>query len=173
MIFKKVSMQTDIWITSNSEHHQIKQKILDAILSMGIHSNIECGQKISNTDWHLSPNTKRPYWEIIASLLEQHHSSIEGNFTTGKKIQTRNYWFQQYGLNDFHEWHLHDSAFSNIYYVELPYGSATTFRSTAGEFTINVEEGDLITFPSIFEHCSKPNKNNETKTVIAYNSFII
>ena len=36
------------------------------------------------------------------------------------------------------------------------------------EFDIDVQEGDILTFPSSYLHCSKPNKSDFTKTIIGF-----
>jgi uncharacterized protein YjlB len=37
------------------------------------------------------------------------------------------------------------------------------------EFTIDVEEGDILTFPGSVIHCSKPHQSNDIKTVVSFN----
>ena len=172
MNFKKLPIETNFWVSSTNNHGEIKPKILDAIASMGEHSLIEAKQKIFNTDWHLNSNYARPYWSIVFPLVAQHHKNIEDCFSGNEEIKTQNYWFQQYKLNDHHDWHSHATMFSNIYYVSLPQNSVTTFSFNKKEFTIEVQEGDIVTFPSVFEHCSKPNTTQEIKTIISYNSFL-
>jgi len=61
--------------------------------------------------------------------------------------------------------------YSNIYYLDLPEGtSKTTFKFIDKEFEVDVEEGDILTFPGSMLHCSKPNTSEHTKTVIAFNT---
>ena len=80
-------------------------------------------------------------------------------------------WYQQYKKGDYHGWHRHpNNTFSNVYYVSLPKNSASTsFRYSGKEFEINVKEGQILTFPSYLEHCSKPNPSDQIKTVISFN----
>jgi hypothetical protein len=170
--FKKIPIESNFWISHVDNHEEIKKKILDAIATMGRHNIIEDGQSIFNTDWHLSNKYQRPYWDIALPLINKHNENLENCFLSNGKIQIKNYWFQQYELNNYHNWHIHDLMFSNIYYVSLPQNSATTFSLDKKEFVVEVQEGDIVTFPSVFEHCSKPNKTEEVKTIISYNSVL-
>jgi hypothetical protein len=170
--FKKLPIETNFWVSNVNNHGEIKPKILDAIASMGEHNLIEFNQKIFNTDWHLGSNYARPYWDIVLPLVTQHHKNIEDCFLGTEEIKMHSYWFQQYKLNDYHGWHSHGTMFSNIYYVALPQSSVTTFSFNKKEFTVEVQEGDIVTFPSAFEHCSKPSTTQEIKTIISYNSFL-
>lgn len=161
------------YIDRMDNHQEVKQDVLDAIASMGVHSMYEENQNISNTDWHLLPSVKRPYWNVLAphltayfEKLVQVYSPIPCNYAV------HTFWFQQYAKGDSHDIHLHDKCtFSSVYYVELPEGaSKTTFYLGATEFEVAVEEGDILTFPSSFLHKSKPNPVSGVKTIVAFNS---
>jgi uncharacterized RmlC-like cupin family protein len=81
-----------------------------------------------------------------------------------------NYWFQQYENGDYHGTHVHDTPFSSVYYIELPGESPrTTLKLFGKEYQIEVQEGDILTFPGFIPHESKENKNTR-KTIIAFNS---
>jgi hypothetical protein len=154
------------------DHAELKPQILSGIKSMGVHSLEEEGQKISNTDWHLSSNYDRPYYLVLKKLWDTHVPAIKRIADIEKEciFNLKNYWFQQYKEGDYHEWHIHDNVvFSNVYYVDLPNGSSmTSFKMGGEEFEVPVKEGQILTFPSCFSHCSKPNKVG-TKTVVSFN----
>lgn len=82
-------------------------------------------------------------------------------------------WYQQYVNNSFHDWHVHDgSLWSNIYYVELNDDSLTTeFIDPISKkiLKFDVQEGDIITFPSLLIHKSPLNLTNTRKTIISWN----
>jgi hypothetical protein len=86
-------------------------------------------------------------------------------------LSVYNYWFQMYSKGDWHAWHNHLGAnFSNVYYLNLPEGAAkTTFKILGKEFSIEVKEGQVLSFPGIVNQCSKPNPSEEPKVVIAFN----
>lgn len=153
-------------------HSDIKQPILNAISSMGLHSNIDNNQSISNTDWHLNGNVYRPYFDYIDPIIKNISKEIQLMLQIPEQIQLINYWFQQYKKDDFHTWHIHGGCnFSCVYYVNLNDDNAkTTFRLLNGsEFTVDVKEGNILIFPSYLPHTSKSNNSDVVKTVIAFN----
>jgi hypothetical protein len=153
-------------------HAQLKKKILAAISTMGTHSLIDHDQKISNSDWHLSPNFARPYAAHIDGLITNHLNKLmqASGVSENDKLSLKNYWFQQYAEGDHHDWHIHGGCvFSNVYYVDLPKNAAkTTFKYGSEIFSVDVEEGYILSFPSCYSHCSKPNEAS-TKTIISFN----
>ena len=155
-------------------HALLKDEILSAINTMGIHSSITQGCSIYNTDWELKKEYPRPYWDLIGSLVEEQHNKIAALYKRPVEMSIINYWFQQYAFGGFHEWHLHGlSTYSNIYYVELPENSVkTSFIFLDEEFTIDVKEGQVLSAPSFLLHCSKPNQSNNLKTIIAFNTIV-
>ena len=164
-------------LDSISEHKAIKQPILSAIKAMGVHSFVEPhhDQVISNTDYHLPLERKRNYMFLIQPIVQEHLTKVKDMFHTEfDNIISNRFWFQQYQKDDYHGWHIHtNSQYSSVYYVDLPKGcSKTTFRFLDEEYEIPVSEGDILTFPSIFYHCSKPNKSDKIKTIISFNSII-
>ena len=81
-------------------------------------------------------------------------------------------WFQQYVTGDTHGWHIHDSNFSCVYFLELP--DASTATELINPFNQNdriipsVKEGDVLIFPSFVLHRS-PMVTQGRKTSIAFN----
>lgn len=161
------------FVRAVTEHITLKDKILDKIHSMGTHCIVEPGEQISNTDWHLSSNRERPYWDLVSSVAYEHLNTI-GNYLypdfQSKCTHINNYWFQQYLTSDFQDWHTHNMSFSNVYFVELSQPTqSTTFRLGGTEFQVEVREGEILTFPGFVQHTSKPNKGAK-KTVVVFNS---
>ena len=82
-------------------------------------------------------------------------------------------WFQQYYNNDFHGWHMHgNSSISMSYLLELDDRKYSTEfidieRNTT--FQLDVEEGDVIIFPSYTIHRSPLIRGDSRKTTIAIN----
>ena len=130
-------------------------------------------EQISNSDWENINCMLRPYLPVVAPVFSGIMRSIPDVFqyedlpADGRMSM----WFQQYATGDYHGWHLHGrAAFSSVYYLDLPDGaSATSFRVMGEEFEVQVNEGQILVWPSCFEHCSKPNNSLKTKTVIAAN----
>jgi len=156
-----------------NEHDIIKPILLEQIESMGTHSLIEKEQQISNSDYHLSDYYTRNYFHVFNNtVVAKHLIDLKNILLLGSSsnLIMNHYWFQQYKNNDFHSYHLHGTCFySSVYYLELPEKSSkTTFKILDKEFDIDVEEGDILTFPSSYLHCSKPNKSDFTKTIIGF-----
>lgn len=153
------------------DHAKIKPMLMSAIASMGVHSNINNDQRISNTDWHINQSIPRPYVTLCNPVIQDHMNAMQHHLGYEVPMGVHNIWFQQYGLGDHHKWHAHGMAnYSSVYYVDLPDGAAkTSFLVDGEEYQVAVEEGDILTFPAMFLHCSKPNSAG-AKTVIVFNS---
>lgn len=161
-----------IYIGRNVNHNVDKGIILNLIDSMGKYSVEESHQRIKNTDYYMPNTMDRKYWPKCSEIFQRHWDEMDRKHFVGlAKTFPVNFWFQQYQTGDYHGWHLHPSClFSNVYYVELSSeGSRTTFLIDGKEISIEVSEGDIISFPTSLLHCSKPNKNGR-KTVIVANT---
>jgi hypothetical protein len=88
-----------------------------------------------------------------------------------------NFWFQQYYNSDFHGWHVHMHChWTNVYFAELPDLNIKTEIMKFGNnelITYDVQEGDIISFPSMLYHRSPPNPSNNRKTIISFNTNFI
>jgi hypothetical protein len=170
---KQIPQTYPFYLYDVPNHAEVKPLILESIKSMGTHCVVKEGQQISNTDWHLSPERERPYFEYVKPIIDAHTQALTKSanlFESDYGIKFTHYWFQQYAKGDYHTWHIHEYClFANVYYVDLPDGAAkTSFKVGDKEFEVEVAEGQILTFPSCFFHCSKPNPA-KTKTVISFN----
>lgn len=180
-MIKIQNIETPFFIYKVENHEEIKKSVLSEIKNMGTYCFKDKGQIISNTDWHLNNNFNRTYINPIGSLLMDHCKEIQNIFIEPMPednkfiVEVSSIWFQQYEHLDFHRWHYHGKCtFSNVYYVELPDdGAKTSFRLFNKEFEIEVKEGQILTFPGCFVHCSKPNQSKKRKTVISFNTNIV
>tara|TARA_R100000664_G_C2721759_1_gene115008 strand:- start:266 stop:760 length:495 start_codon:yes stop_codon:yes gene_type:complete len=156
-----------IFKTKVKEHRTIKDKLVRAIEN----AEGEAYESIEKTDWHLQNVPKeymhiavpiiKPYIrELIKHLYKEHHDIIKANLS--------NSWYQIYKKNSQHTWHTHTKTqLANVYLIELPEKKyATKFLNHK---TVNLEEGDILTFPSWYLHSSPIIKSNKRKIIIAYN----
>jgi len=163
-----------IFIQKVKEHKEIKNKLLsllDEIKNDKIESDNE---KIQKSDYNLSVDVERKYGSMFQDIVRPYNENIK-KFYKAEKILINNYWFQQYGDNGYHNFHIHPfSLLSNVYYLELENNNSTVFYDMQNkkEIKYNLEEGDLITFPSLLPHKSQINTNGR-KTIISYNSDVI
>lgn len=176
LLIRNADIPCKVFKTHVDDHAQIKLLLLNSIKKLGTHSAITKYEYVSNTDWHIRNNIghdfeNKEYLNIVTPILVRHNKQL-AEYTGATEINTNHIWFQQYGKAGFHGWHIHGNCmYSNVYYVELDKSCPrTSFRFMGTEFSIDVEEGDILTFPSFLQHCSRPNKHDSRKTVVAFNS---
>jgi hypothetical protein len=159
------------FISKIDNFSEIKHNVLNSIEQMGKFSYCNKFQHISNTDYHLNHNFKRPYTEFIVPCFMPHLIKLNNEFGYNE-YQLKNIWFQQYEKNDFHNWHCHsDCTFTNIAYIELPNKKITTQVKLKGkDIKINVAEGEMLSMPGFLVHGSPINKGAR-KTVVVMNSL--
>ena len=167
-----------IKIQKINNHSKIKKVLLDLILRYpGVKwtsNNLdkEINYNVSNTDWEQKQSDYvEPYVKNIKSYLKKY------DFVNCDKIHLHDVWYHQYFKDDFHGWHVHGGCqFASIYYLELPNKKhCTEFYDSINNKLVkfNVEEGDLIMFPSYIPHQSPKILDDSRKTVISANfSFI-
>ena len=167
MIIKKINSY--FIINKVKEHNNIKKNILNLINKIPNNTY----ENIFHTDWNLPADYKREYLEYSFNYLNPYLKKIS-DFLHMKKTIIHNAWFQQYKKENFHEWHVHaECNYTNIYYLEMPNKNFKTKILdilTKEIINIDVVEGDLLTIPANFLHCSEIIKTNETKTIISFNT---
>jgi len=170
----------DFLVNKISNHNELKPKILKYIEEYNSPYDTS-GDGISKTDWNST--TQRFMNRVIEKYIEYINPFIDNELTKsykenfgGSRIELINYWFQQYNKDDKHRWHNHPSChFSNIYYVELPNGAPKTqfYDPKTKQFIqVEVEEGDVLTFPAYYLHSSPLVLDNVRKTVVVFNTNI-
>jgi hypothetical protein len=148
------------------EHKKIKSRLINILEN----SEGESYDSINLTDWHL--NSSKEYMKILAPLLTPYikklMKNLYGKHTDKVKANLSNVWYQIYGRNSKHTWHTHtQTQLANVYFVELPEKKYST--KFLNYKNIDVEEGDILTFPSWYLHSSPVIKSDKRKIVIAYN----
>jgi hypothetical protein len=157
-----------IKINKINNHEEINKKLLFLIDKIPNNSLKELNDNISHTDWNLPLNFKREYLEFFLKIIEPYILKISKELKS-KKCEIDRIWFQQYYKSDVHQWHTHPKChFTNIYFVELPSKSLGTEILNQEKFNLN--EGDLLSFPSYFYHRSPINLGDKRKTIISFNS---
>ena len=164
-----------IYTSYVEDHFNIKQLFLEQIKNLPIFSISDIDQKIFNTDYFIRSYFNKVDYKPIQKVVHAYNIALSKflNYSADDVLLVPNnyFWFQQYKTNDYHSWHRHEGSFSNVYFIDLPYkASKTSFRYLGKEFQVEVEEGQILTFPSFLEHCSKPNLSDKIKTVISFNS---
>ena len=81
-------------------------------------------------------------------------------------------WFQQYGKEGTHGWHVHANNFTGVYYLEFDNHQYTQLLDPLDldkAISLRVIEGDFIIFPSHVIHRSGVNKENKRRSIISFN----
>jgi hypothetical protein len=166
----KTNIDMPIFKITADNHKIIKPLILKSIESMGSYSVINDDQRITNTDWHMGSQFKRPYFEHVKFLIENVAKQM-GQYFNYENVRMRNYWYQQYYKGDYHTWHAHgECSFACVYYVDLNKDNPkTSFRVNKNEFDVEINEGNVLIFPGFLEHTSKENISDGVKTIISFN----
>lgn len=157
------------------KHNEIKQELISQILSSNSHSIYDETERVSHTDLNYRDQARpwlplffdnvRPYMDDFVRLFMHENWAIHHT------------WYFRYLKGEYSQWHVHpDCSWTNVYFLQLPdkKSRTTLLNASSGEEVIiaDVEEGDIISFPSTVIHCSKPNMFDEDKIVIAFNSDI-
>ena len=169
-MFKEI--KSYYFLKNIKESKKIKNKLLDLLEEM---PSSKYGG-VTKTDWALPKNFNRPYVKYFADIIRPYMNTITKKLKLDNWV-IHNMWFQQYEKNSYHKWHTHASVqFSSVYYLELPNKKTSTqFKNIVDNnvFSIDVEEGDLLLFPSCLLHRSPKNKSKKRKSIIAFNSSFI
>jgi len=149
------------------EHNQIKNTMLDLIAK----SPAEKSGDITRTDWYAGKGVQKEYFKFFFPVLAPYLEDIVRDLGH-KECNLETYWFQQYEHDSEHPWHTHPlCGWSNVYYLEFPSdGPPIEIKMPfTGEIIIpELEEGDLLTFPSNFFHRSPVNLSMKRKTVVTF-----
>ena len=174
MIEKLMTPESPYFKSKFPNHKSIKEKVLSEIEIMPEKNlDIPGNSFITKLDWNIDRNYERKYLKYIENNLIEYMT----NFIKETKWNTwtiHNVWFQQYIHNSNHNWHVHTQCqFTNVYYLELPKDAPQTdiINPFTNECqTLDVEEGDVITFPSFIIHRAPIIENDTRKTIISFNS---
>lgn len=157
------------------QHRAVKNGLLkrisesagDKIVAKTAHTNI------TKSDWNLSDDFVNREW--VTYILPDLKSHFIKCF---KKVGYYDYiikklWYQQYKKDSEHGWHIHGENFTGVYYVNLPDNRyKTEFLEPLNNEKINsfnVNEGDLIIFPSYIIHRAPKILDDFEKTIISFN----
>lgn len=154
------------------DHSEFKDSALIAINNQK--ARIQANDLDIMSDYDIDRDVPRPYMDFIEDriydTLTEFTREMKGAFFQG--FEVRNFFYQQYTKNQYHSWHCHDCQFSGVYYLDMPSGTPKTeyrdpFTDDVHEF--DIEEGDVVAFPSFLIHRAPPNMIDIPKTIISFN----
>tara|TARA_Y200000002_G_scaffold10096_2_gene8308 strand:+ start:15383 stop:15991 length:609 start_codon:yes stop_codon:yes gene_type:complete len=178
----KQKLEVPIAINKISEHLDIKEKCLSLIdESPGERTRYAGGNlDITRCDYSVDGVTldnddpARKWLTFLKPYLMNVVTDTYKNLGYDT-FKIHNIWYQQYETGSTHGWHVHtDCQWTSVYYLDLPdLAPKTQLVSPWDNKTIiklDIQEGDVITFPSFVIHQAPKNKNNKTKTIVSFNS---
>tara|TARA_Y100001933_G_scaffold45394_1_gene43316 strand:+ start:174 stop:734 length:561 start_codon:yes stop_codon:yes gene_type:complete len=171
---KVFNLDSFYFISKVEKHNEMKQKMMDMIKITSSDSTTNSDTNyITRTDYHLDNTNERIYLPLFFEMVDPLMKNL-ADYMLAKELTVHHAWFQEYWQFDKHDWHTHGAAqFANIYYLDLPdKRNKTEFFNILDKKIISdieVEEGDLITFPAYIIHRSNTNSENK-KTIISFNS---
>ena len=72
------------------DHASIKANLVHSIKSMGEFSFNNDNQRISHTDWHLSPTFPRDYFRVVEPVLLETCANIKDSFDFSERLAVVN-----------------------------------------------------------------------------------
>jgi hypothetical protein len=174
---KKHKLECVYTVKRFTYHKELKLALL-SLLDTAKYENIVNAQveaNISKTDWFDCTNFNRDWFKFIKEPLTLEVLDIYKDMNYGG-FRLNEIWFQQYLQQSEHGWHVHSANFTNVYYVELPEGTSKTqlIEPYSGKLIeLDVEEGDIVSFPSMVLHRGPPNTSDKRKTIISFNTDVI
>ena len=161
---KKSTLNPNIFVNNIIDHNKHKEVLLDYFSKQPTKIN-----GISNSDWSKSEDMSREWIQYFTNNILYQISNKLNDSMNSLELVVQNLWYQQYNLNDHHNWHNHPKChYTNIYYVELPDEDMKTEILNVED--IDIKEGAILSFPAFMFHRSKPIKSNQRKTIISFNT---
>jgi len=152
--------------------NQHKQNLIDLIYKIPQNPINNIGDKIFHQDYGLPKTMKREYSDYFQKNIFNEFASSICSFFGSEGVELSNIWFQVYKKGDYHHKHSHpDTNLTNVFYINLPNPDLKTeiFLPKNDTFTLDVCEGDILTFPGYYAHKSPVNIFNEDKIIISFN----
>lgn len=154
-------------------HKAIKPKLLALIKNaVGDSEGGHSADVIQKLDWTKAKDFSRPWTKYFTEAINDKLLSILSNLGYNE-YAIDELWFQQYVTGGYHGWHAHGSSFTAVYYLELAKDAPKTELIEPymhnRKIIADVQEGDLLLFPSFVIHRA-PRINVDTrKTIISFN----
>jgi|TARA_R100001460_G_scaffold6517_4_gene17102 uncharacterized protein YjlB len=154
---------------NNFKEH--KKNLIDLIFKIPQTIRVSSDEKIFHTDWAIPNTMRREYKEYFEKNILK---DFLNNFLIKNKfneVEIDNIWFQVYNTGDFHKFHTHAKAnFTNVFYLQLP---TSCVKTNIVDVDLEIEEGDILTFPAFMKHESPINKFKEFKIIISFNTNVL
>lgn len=130
------------------------------------------------SDYHAHKKTGCPYIQQFTEILnDELHEVVE---VMGKGISIHDLWAQRYAKSNYMGAHNHGgTGYSCVLYVDFDKNEHKATRFIAPfnnfhtgsllEYTPDVNEGELVLFPSVLMHDAAPNQSDKHRTIFSFN----
>ena len=149
-----------IWKCPLENHSNIKSNLLEYIDSDLLGKQfIDSIDHLNKTDFFSHREGLPYYYSVFYENAQEYLWQVLDRYCI-ENINLESVWYQQYIKKDTHGWHVHpNSSISFVYNLELENSqSSTEFydRKNKQIVQLDVNEGDILTFPSYLIHRSAP-----------------
>jgi hypothetical protein len=173
-MIKELKIKFPIFKTKFFEHEKLKESLIKKINESSFIDENYNGDRINKFDWKISKNFNREWVkEIINPFYTQ--LNIFAKKMGYKRLIITDIWFQKYEKNSLHNWHVHGSNYTGVYYLKLPKDHKSTLTqflmpdNLKERFSIEANEGDILFFPSFLIHRAPPLKSTKNKIIVSWN----
>ena len=158
------------------EHSYVKPLVLEAISKREDHNLVDYSQgeenNIGKLDWDYANDFDRDWVKILGPMLIKKLGEMA--YTLGfESIVMKQMWYQQYQKGNIHDWHTHSENYTGVYYLEYPDGAPATQLYDTEMKAPDVNEGDIVMFPSMTPHRAPKVKNDIKKTIVSFNFNVL
>jgi len=176
---KKFSLESYYTVGALPGHSNLKHSVLDAIAQSNhdtlLSKDAYYDDSVSKLDWSRAQDFERPWVKLLMPHINGYLDKLAVALGY-QKACIDEFWFQQYVNGDSHGWHTHGSNFTGVYYLELDAASPRTEIIEPArqnkKIVVDVNEGDVLMFPSYTIHRAPSIKNDIRKTIVSFN-FIL
>ena len=172
---QEITIKTKILLDKLEGHKKIKKNLLKLIDDYKAdslkHKDSYYDDLIEKLDWNNSRTLERPWVQVLLPFIKKHFIKCTKKLNL-KDFYIRALWFQQYGNQGTHGWHIHANNFTGVYYLEFDNHQYTQLLDPLNlnqAISLKVIEGDFIVFPSHVIHRSGVNKTNKKRSIISFN----
>lgn len=160
-------------------HTELKDQILQSLSQSKtdtlVMQDSYYSDSVNKLDWSQARDFTRPWVQLLKPHIETYLNKLAVALGYQSAI-IEEFWFQQYVTGNAHGWHTHGSNFTGVYYLELDEASPKTEIIEPSrqnkKIVMDVNEGDILMFPSYVIHRAPVIENNIRKTIVSFN-FIL
>ncbi len=168
----KVKEYQEVWESDFSLHNDLKDRFIRQILDCGDVQGRSTNVKATlMTQWKMqSVEFDMLDGWIQNEIMNRMGGPINAPDIIKHQLYLLDCWGVVYNKGDYTRSHIHNCAYSFVYYVRSPKGSSPLVFDTSGR-KAKPDEGKIVIFPGLIKH-SVPNNRCDGRVVIAGNYIL-